>query len=348
INALPTVARARVEYRPAGAGAAHIDAAILERRLWPLDWPDLVAHGARAAIDARVRVDLANVLSAGELWRVAGSWQHNRRGMEIGVSAPDVFGMHGVTSLDAGVNNASFGAASETAFVRTTHRRVAFGMSDWATGALQWMAGASLDDWDARATYGGALGGVEFRTADERVALRGLVDGWWAPQTSERFGRGRVRATFRTRSSTITPDMQPYEALLVVGAQTTSARAPRDLWSGAGTGRGVRALLRAHPLMDDDGVIRSRFWAPSLAHATLELRRWLTSIGPVRIGAAAFVDAAVASGGPAALSGGRSAIDAGGGLRLALPGVGTTLRLDAAHGLSDGASAVSIGWDVRD
>jgi hypothetical protein len=39
----------------------------------------------------------------------------------------------------------------------------------------------------------------------------------------------------------------------------------------------------------------------------------------------------------------RCQVDVGGGFRLAVPGSGV-LRIDVAHGLGDGRTAVSMGW----
>jgi hypothetical protein len=39
-------------------------------------------------------------------------------------------------------------------------------------------------------------------------------------------------------------------------------------------------------------------------------------------------------------------VDAGAGVRFRLPSRGETLRIDYAHGLRDGANAVSVGWQV--
>src|SRR5690606_8547737 len=152
-----------------------------------------------------------------------------------------------------------------------------------------------------------------------------------------------VDATFHT------PVGDALEALLMMHGQLTHEDAPRAHWAGAGTGRVGGSLLRAHPLLEH-GIVRGPFWAPRLAGGTLELRRWLGDAGPVRVGAATFLDAAVADGAPVLPAtrsdGAASAVDAGLGLRLALP-AGPTIRLDAAWSLATGAPAFSAGWSVR-
>jgi hypothetical protein len=37
-------------------------------------------------------------------------------------------------------------------------------------------------------------------------------------------------------------------------------------------------------------------------------------------------------------------IDLGGGLRIKIPGAEGVLRVDAAHGMRDGANALTVGW----
>jgi hypothetical protein len=37
-------------------------------------------------------------------------------------------------------------------------------------------------------------------------------------------------------------------------------------------------------------------------------------------------------------------VDVGGGLRVHVPGIERLLRIDVAHGLRDGANAVTVGW----
>ena len=118
--------------------------------------------------------------------------------------------------------------------------------------------------------------------------------------------------------------------------------APLALWSGAGTGQGRDVLLRAHPLLHD-GIISDGVFGRRIVHGGAEWRRWTEPHGkPIRLAPAIFVDAARAAG---VLAGGdtRAHVDAGAGLRIALPGAGI-VRIDFAHGLRDGKSALSIGW----
>jgi hypothetical protein len=121
--------------------------------------------------------------------------------------------------------------------------------------------------------------------------------------------------------------------------------APLDLWPGAGEGYARRPLLRAHPLLAGgtvDGGGASAF-GRTLVYANAETERWLRRPGLVRIGAALFADAATAMRRQSGIGSVRH-VDAGGGLRVRIPGAAGMLRVDVAHGLDDGANALTVGW----
>ena len=78
----------------------------------------------------------------------------------------------------------------------------------------------------------------------------------------------------------------------------------------------------------------------------LRLSTGLAGRALVRIGAAAFVDAAAASHRSPDSIGYPLQVDAGAGLRVRLPGIPSALRIDYARGLRDGAYAWTIGWQM--
>jgi hypothetical protein len=119
--------------------------------------------------------------------------------------------------------------------------------------------------------------------------------------------------------------------------------APRDLWPGADTGLARPFLLRAHPLLDD-GVIAGEAFGRRLAHGSGEWQSAARSALLVRLRAAFFVDAARAWHGDVVRD--RTLVDVGSGVRVGLPGEGT-IRIDYAHGITDGANALSVGWEPR-
>jgi hypothetical protein len=118
--------------------------------------------------------------------------------------------------------------------------------------------------------------------------------------------------------------------------------APLALWPGAGTGQGREGLLRAHPLIDD-GVIRNAAFGRHVVDGGVEGRRWVQlARRPIRFAPALFLDVARAYHALDPQSE-RWQTDVGGGLRIAIPGSGV-LRIDLAHGLADGRTALSMGW----
>jgi hypothetical protein len=117
------------------------------------------------------------------------------------------------------------------------------------------------------------------------------------------------------------------------------------LWPGAGLGHARSVLLRAHPLLED-GTIDSEIFGRRLGHGGLELERWLPTHQPVRIALVAFADLARIGGGTTS-NGGSGQVDIGGGVRVALPGQSSVLRIDLARGLLDGSFALSLGWQKK-
>ena len=98
--------------------------------------------------------------------------------------------------------------------------------------------------------------------------------------------------------------------------------------------------------MLDDGIIdmkgRSAF-GRTIESATLEGQRWFERPALVRVGVAAFADMTIAKR-AASARGEASNVDVGGGIRVRLPGSERVIRIDLAHGLSDHANALTIGW----
>ncbi|HEY3885377.1 MAG TPA: hypothetical protein VGL62_09240, partial [Vicinamibacterales bacterium] len=128
------------------------------------------------------------------------------------------------------------------------------------------------------------------------------------------------------------------------GAAGASRSTPASLWPGAGTGHARDVLLRAHPLLSD-GIVTGSVFGRTLTFAHTEAQIWRRARRwPIRVAPAAFVDAARAEDGFAWTSR-RAQIDAGAGLRIALPGSGV-MRIDWARGLRDGKEALSIGYAI--
>ncbi len=353
VAALPTVARARVDYRPLPDGDAEVHVALAERPTLPRSRFDAIAHGVRALSDSRARLELAGPMGAGELWHLEGVWQRNRHAVEVGLAVPGAFGVPGVWELRARQATATFatpgghgddGSPSHEAADRHFHetrRYVSLAASDWASANLRWLLHGSADEWDDHGSFAGLGAGLELRTLRDHVALR-LHGTTWRPTGADArpFHRGHAGLAARGGRAAGAFDWDARAGIAAV-----SRHSPASLWTGAGTGRGSQVLLRAHRLVDGDGVVRGHFHAPRMGYGSLELRRWFDPLPGTRVGVATFVDA-VSAGGTGTTTGdiaARSAVDAGIGLRLRLPGLPTTIRVDAATSLTHGSRAVSIG-----
>ena len=218
-------------------------------------------------------------------------------------------------------------------------------MSDWITSNLRYSVGGGLDAWD---TFGKAVsvgGSLERRLFGDRVSLETDATAWMP------VGGGRAfHAVGAYATSTSVPRggdgaRQLWIYTTRIGVQRVSDNAPLGLWPGAGDGHARAALLRAHPLLDDgiiDTTARSAF-ARTIESATFEGQRWFDRPALVRLGVAAFADMAIAKR-AASNRGGSSNVDVGAGVRVRLPAGDRVIRIDLAHGLSDHANALTVGW----
>jgi len=229
---------------------------------------------------------------------------------------------------------------------RETRRRAAWSVSDWQSAELRWEARLGLDHWQDRGHHLSLGGAIEKRLAADRLALRAQAETWWQLGGGRRFASEGVYGSWRSRASAGPGPVWLARAAL----ETTSETAPLALWPGAGGGHGRAGLLRAHPFLNDGliglgGLNGGNAIGPHLAHGGIEIQDWLESRWPVRWGVAVFVDVAKAWQASRAID--IAHADVGAGLRVELPGTNAgVLRLDAAHGLRDGAFALTIGWQV--
>jgi hypothetical protein len=346
IAELPTVLGSRVSYRPVADGLAEIDVAVLERPLVPRGRLPLASTSLRVLTEREVMLDVASPTGAGELWTASWRWWPERPRVGVSLAVPRLWGRAGIWRVEGAWEQQAFGfdAASPGPAVREgavahreDRRRVALSASDWATADLRWHVGAGLDTWRHRGRHLTVSGHLERRMARDRLALRAGGGHWSALGGAAGFRSGELLAKYRSSIDPVGPIW-----LGRAGLQATSALAPLDLWPGAGTGHAREPLLRAHPLLDG-GVIHAGAFGLTLAHGGLETQLWLRQPRPVRLGFAVFTDVARPwrSPNPADLG---LHVDAGIGVRMALPGQSSILRADLARGLRDGNLALSLGW----
>jgi hypothetical protein len=336
-------AAARVRYRLAEGGLAEVDAIVHERPMLPRGVLPIAAAAGQALVLRELRLDVAGPTGSGELWSAAWRWWDARPRVAFRLAVPAPGRLPGVAKLEGSWERQSYATAtvttaSETSGIRQNdRRRAALSFADWATGTLRWEAGGALDRWgdDSHFSVDAAL---DVRFARDRLSI-GVVTAAWAPLGSgRRFVRGDVSSAWRSTRDTIGPHWSAF-----AGLTGTSDAAPLDLWPGAGTGHARAALLRAHPLLDN-GVIRGQVFGRRLAHGSVEYQHPLRTglWGGVRL--AAFADAAKAwrrmdDGRPSPLH-----VDLGAGLRVSVPGIGGTARVDLARSVRDGRVALSTGW----
>jgi hypothetical protein len=331
VLAVPAAAAARVSFQPGENGEARIDASVVERNRAPTTYASWIGIGLHAATEREMATSFANVSGGGDLVAVSWRWWEERPMVAASYAAP---GPAGIWRLDASRETQTFGG-SPSQLVRETRSRAGVEISNWIDQRTRVRGGVAIEAWTDRPRTASVSGRVEFWPIVDRLVLEGGAATWRGPDVA--FGGADAAAHWRsaaTQAGTLWRVDTGYRAVT-----TTS---PASIWPGADTGHARDVLLRAHPLLDD-GVIRGGAFGRRLAFGTLEVQRW-SKPGPrlVRVAPAVFVDIARASRGLPA-SDERTQVDAGAGLRVSLPGMGV-LRADLAHGLRDGRTAFSVGW----
>jgi peptidase C39-like protein len=328
LDGLPSVIGSRVTYETDESDRAKVVAAVVERPVLPTGLASLTAIGMRAVTDRELRVNVAGPSGGGELWTAAWRWWERRPRIELALASPSPIG--GVWSLLGFAETQTYGTIGSS--VSERRRAVALTVSEWLTGSTRVHGGVSFDRWASGFTTS-ASGGVD-RSFDSERGIATI-------ESTVAFG------AFQTASLTVKGEWQSAmerSGLLWhvrAGLTTAGTSAPFALWPGAGVGQGRDSLLRAHPLLRD-GIIRGVF-GRRLLHAGSEWRYWRgTVFRTLRVAPAAFVDVARAYEVPN-FGDDRLHVDAGFGLRVAMPGAGV-LRVDLAHGLRDGQNALSVGW----
>jgi hypothetical protein len=203
---------------------------------------------------------------------------------------------------------------------------------------------AGFDAWNGDDRKAAAIGGaIERRWLRDRAALEVHATNWMGVGSSQGFQAAGVRMHLQSSS-----ELRGWVARGTAGADRVSDHAPLGIWPGAGDGRARAPLLRAHPLLED-GIIdlgSSSVFGRSLAYGGVEAQRWFDKPLLARVGLAGFVDVARATR-RAAGNASPTHLDVGAGLRLRVPGAAGVLRADIAHGVRDGAHAITFGWQFQ-
>jgi Peptidase C39 family len=342
LAALPALQGSRVGYRPLGGGRARLEAAIVERPTMesPRFW--LVESAVRGLTEEAVGLELANLTAAGDDLRLLGRWQPNRPRVAVAAAAPRALGLPGVVTVEGLWDEQSYRLAlgppqaGEGDPVRERWRHAAVSLDNWWTADLRAGISLAVDDWSGRGRHFSLAAELDRRFAGDRVSLGGRLAGWAPSSGGPGFAAATLRASARTR-----PAVKGAGVRFDLSYDAATAGAPLALWPGAGTGLGRSLLLRAHPLLRD-GVIAGPAFGRRLVRAGLEAEAPLTSIGPIKLRGAAFVDAARVLSPEASPA--RTLVDVGAGLRVRLPWRGSALRVDLATPWGALRPRFSGGW----
>lgn len=344
VTALPALDGSRVSYRPLPGGRARLEVDVVERpTIDPL--PSLLLESAiRAVTDHGAVVSLANLTATGDAGRAFWRWQPNRPQVSVAASAPRALGLPGIVTVEALWDEQSYRVPAEGSggtLVRERRKRAALTLEDWSQADSKVGVTVAFDEWNGR---GGSLsisGRVDQRLAGDRVSIGGGLAGW-APRSGPPFGAASLRLAARSRA---TAGERPV-LRLDLSYEAASARAPLALWPGAGTGLGRDLLLRAHPLVRD-GIIDGQAFGRQVLRAGVEGEARMAFLGPVRLSAAVFVDAARVLAPLPSDSSRPTLVDVGAGLRIRIPGRRAALRADVATPWGGVRPRLSVGWQQQ-
>lgn len=336
LSMLPSAARAELRYVPLPDRSVRVEAAVVERPLLFGGWVDAAATGVQALPLRRATLRLTSPSGGGEQFTFSYRWQRNRPRAGVRLAAPSVAGLPGVVFAE-GVWDRQTYAVGEGASSRQveTVRSATLGWADWLAAWLRGDVALGVDRYEE----GGTFLGPDVRVVLDPETMPWRVTLYASGRAPHDAGRAFGAVGGEVRWSGVHPTLR---GLLVLGASAVSAKAPLARWPGAGTGSGRDPLLRAHPLLDE-GVVRGPAFGRILTHGTAEALRTVPSLPGLPLGLAVFLDAARVWHPLRMAAEPRLLVDAGAGVRIGLPGGKSTLRLDAAAGLRDGARALSAG-----
>ena len=342
LNSLPGVSTVRVGYVPGPAGAADVDVALRTRgRLLSLG---ALVGGAAHAITAReVRLDHQIFSGSDVHTRLSWRWWESRPRVAVGLHLPRAFGHLGLWSFEAAWERQAYatrpGSGGQNVS-QESHRSLAVRYADWTNADTWTSVGIGLQRWSAAGSYLTFSGAMDRRLAGDRLSVQ--LGASWSPPLTHAVWFGRTDAMLAWRSST---SARGPTLAARAGVEIVTQAAPVDTWPRAGVGHSGSVLMRAHPLLED-GVAGGPLLGHRLAHTGIEVNIPVRSPAPVRMSLAVFGDAGRTW---RALDGDRTfptQVDVGVGVVVNLSGVDKTLRIDFAHGLQDGARAVSARWQL--
>ena len=329
LRELPSAVSTELTFVPVPSGLIELRATVSERSLVPADRWTFAGLGIVAALRREVEFSTGALSGGGE--RITMGWRYwpGRPRVSGAIAAPAPWG--GLWSVDAFAERQPFTSDA----IPTSHRRGAHvSLSEWMMPWARAEIRGGVERWNGIDTFGMLATGIRLLTFDERIDGRVDVSGWKAARS---FGTVEAGATLRS-----TAERRGHVFVGRAGLAAASVRTPADVWFGGDTGRARHVLLRAHPVIAD-GQLRVENIGRRIVYASGEAQRWWEGKAGLRVGAAAFADAARI--GRRLSPAERTDVDLGIGARLSVPGVSGVLRIDVAKGLRDGATALSFVYD---
>lgn len=335
---LPMTSRAQVRFQPRSNGSAAVTLAMDERSRFPSGPGGWGVIGIGLIFRRELAVDVVSPTGQAEAMAVAYRWKERRPRMKVAFAAPAPGPVPGVVAVEGLWEEQTYQPLTDDDAGNLVRRkRVGVSLSDWARGWLRWEAGTSLDRFSDDARFVSAEGAMTLREPRDRF-MASLAVGRWSAlgQATGTFTTSRATAAWRSNIDGREPTWRANGGVVAV-----STGAPLPVWPVASSSDTRGALLRAHGLFDD-GFVRNEMLGRRVSFATVEYERPLVARGIARIGVAGFVDLAQAA---LRRTGDRSPVqsDIGVGLRVAGPPSLGQLRIDLAHGLRDGRTALSAG-----
>jgi Peptidase_C39 like family len=340
LDELPDRVTARLDIRPDADGSATVDIVIAERASIPRSVMDWSGVGLAAVVDREVTATLPGFTGQGEVWTAGWRFWTNRPRVDLGLAVPGFAGLSGIWRVDASWDAQTYAFANSSELLRESRTHAGVSIGDWLSAGWRYSLSGGVDEWSGGRRAASLGASIERRLARDRVSIVGQGETWLTHGSVPAFNSVTIRGGW---TSSLVAAGWSYAA--AGGWQHVSDQAPLGLWPGAGDGHARAELLRAHPMLDDGivNVTSASIFGRTLTFGNAEAQRWFDRTWPARLGVAVFGDVARASR-TAQAQDPPLQIDVGGGLRVRVPGVKRVLRVDVAHGVRDGANALTIGW----
>lgn len=345
---IPAITSATVSYAVVPGRMVELHANVVEQPVLG-SLPRFVVESAVGVVFRhQVNLSIVSLLGAGERWTAQWRWESADPRKMLRLEIPARIGLPGTVTLEESWSQYHFSDAATTPNAPHEEQRAAsLGFEGWLSSRAEALVGARVERWATEGDFlalsvGGALHGLH-----DRVALIALGEAAVSPNGSGRYARLQLRAAW---TSPVRPSAFRWTARL--GSDWVSANAPPGLRPIAGGGPGRDIPLRAQPYITDGFLPASRT-GTLILHGGVETERPLTTIGPLSVAAAFFLDGADVGTAVAATMRHERFLDGGAGLRLGLmeksPAV---LRIDLARGLlTDHRWGLSVGlqqpWPPR-